>query len=181
MPARYTSTLFVSVLFVVSVAAQVRMTKEDALSQYFPDAVIERRTTFLTQEQVERIQQQARARVESRILTYYVARRNDGVVGTAFFETQTIRTMPATYVAVIDPDSSVRAVEILAFHEPDDYAPPGRWLAQFGGKSHRDDLFLKRGVQNIAGATLTAQALSDGVRRLLTSYEIVIAPTVGKQ
>ena len=162
-------------------SGQVRMTKEDALKQYFPEALIERRTAFLSPEQVEQIQERARARVESRILTYYVARGRDGIVGTAFFETQTIRTMPATYMTVIGPDTCVQAVEILAFHEPADYAPSARWLAQFAGGSADDDLFLKRGVQNIAGATMTAQVLSSGIRRLLTSYEVVVAPALEVQ
>ena len=161
---------------VLPLPAQVRMTKDEALLRYFPDADVKRATAFLSPEQVERIQQQARTRVESRVLTYYTARKNGSLAGTAFFETQTVRTMPVTYLTVIDPDTSVRAVEILAFHEPEDYAPPGRWLAQFAGKTGEDDLFLKRGIQNIAGATMTAQSLSNGIRRLIASYTIVVVP-----
>jgi len=176
---RYAGLLCIfSLVCYPSLPAQVRMTKDEALKQYFPEATIERRTAYLTHEQVNAIQTRANARVESRILTYYVARKAVTLLGTAFFETQTVRTMPATYMIVMDPDTTVRAVEILAFFEPEDYLPPQAWLAQFPGKNPGDNLYLKRGIQNIAGATMTAQALTNGIRRLRASYEIVVAHTL---
>ncbi len=82
--------------------------------------------------------------------------------------------MPETFMAVINPDSTVRAVEILAFYEPEDYLPPKRWIEQFRSKSLNSDLWLKRGVQNIVGATLSAQSVTEGVRRLLSTFEVAI-------
>ncbi len=177
-PVLWATTIVLLTCCIVEVSAQIRMTRDDALEAYFPGAAVERQTAFLTDEEVRRIQQRSQARVDSKVLTYYVARRNGRLTGTAFLETRTVRTMPVTFIAVVAPDSSIRAVEILAFHEPDDYAPPGRWLAQFTGRRLTDDLFLKRGIHTMAGATLTAQVLSDGARRLLASYEVVVAPKV---
>lgn len=151
--------------------SQVLLTKEAALALYFPDVRVERRTAFLTDEQVTRIQAAARARVESKVVTYYVGRGADGVTGYAFFDTHIVRTMPATIMVVINPDSTVRAVELLAFYEPEDYRPPDRWLEQFNGKSLRNDLWLKRGIHTIVGATLSAQSISDAVRVTLATYQ----------
>jgi hypothetical protein len=169
---------FLSILFLIWSAplfGQVYLTKDDALKLYFPDALtVERKTVFLTNQQVEMIQARARARVNSRVLTYYVGKGATGPLGYAFFETQTVRTMPETFLVVINPDSSVRAVELLAFYEPEDYLPPPRWLKLFANKTLRDDLWLKRGVQNIVGATISAQSITDGVRRILATFEIAI-------
>lgn len=171
------SLLFLAVLLTTAgLSGQVRMTREEALALYFPGATIERSTAFLTDGQVDAIQQRARASVESKIVTYYTASEENTPVGTAFLETKTVRTMPATFIVVINPDTTVRSVELLAFHEPEDYMPSRRWLDQFNEAGLRDDLFLKRGVQNIAGATLSARAISDAVRRLLATYAIVVAP-----
>lgn len=164
------------VLAPVLAKAQVRMTREEALKATFSGSVVERKTAFLTDEEVRSIQSEARAKVESKVLTYYVARDGKKLAGVSFFETSVIRSMPATYMVTVDPDSTIRSVEILAFYEPDDYEPPDRWLRQFDGKNASDDLFLKRGIQNISGATLTAQTLSDAARRLLASYIHVVAP-----
>ncbi|MGH2567139.1 MAG: FMN-binding protein [Bacteroidota bacterium] len=158
-----------------SLLGQVYLTRDEALKLYFPEALsVERKTVFLTDRQVDLIQSRARAKVESKVLTYYVGRSAVGVQGYAFFETQTVRTMPETYLVVVDPDSSVRAVEMLAFYEPEDYLPPNRWLGLFSNKTLRDDLWLKRGVQNIVGATISAQSITDGVRRILATFEVAV-------
>ncbi|MEE9187015.1 MAG: FMN-binding protein [Bacteroidota bacterium] len=154
---------------------QVYLTQQEALKLAFPDALsIDRKTLFLTDEQVETIQSSARAKVESKIVTYYVARGSEEVLGYAFFEMQIVRTMPITYMAVVAPDSSLRAVEILAFHEPQDYLPSERWLSQFEEKTFDDDLRVKRGIRNISGATLSAYSIAEGVRRVLATFAAAI-------
>ncbi len=158
--------------------AQVRLTKDEALKLYFPGATIERKTLFLTDGQQGEIQRVAKARVESKIVTYYVARALGRLAGVAFLETQTVRTMPATIMVIVDPDTTVWIVEIMAFYEPTDYLPSERWLGQYRGRSSEDDLFLKRGIQNISGATLSAQTISDGVRRWLAVYIVAVAQEV---
>ncbi len=155
--------------------AQVYLTQEQALRLYFPEpARIDRRTVFLTDRQVDTIRQAAQARVESKIVSYYVGKDGPTVLGYAFFETQTVRTMPATYMVVLRPDGEVRGVEILAFYEPEDYLPPRAWLRLFSGKGGASDLRLKRGIQNVVGATLSAQGLTEGVRRVLSTFAVAI-------
>ena len=155
--------------------AQVFLTKEEALKQYFPDASpVERRVLFLTEPQLEAIQRKAKASLDSKIITYYVAKRDTAVLGYAFLESRTVRTMPAVIMTVLHPDGTVRSVEILAFYEPEDYRPPERWLRHFSGRSGMDDLWLKRGIPAIAGATLSAQSATETVRRTLALFDIVV-------
>lgn len=165
--------MFVLVLSTQSAKAQVYLTKEEALKMYLGES-FERKTIFLTDDQVKAIQHSAKAKVESKILTYYVGKKNTSVTAYAFLETRTVRTMPATYIVVVNPDGSIRAMEMLAFYEPEDYLPPKRWMKTFEKKTVDDDLWLKRGVFNIAGATLSAQAIAESVRRILTTYNLVI-------
>ncbi|MBM4169212.1 MAG: hypothetical protein FJ215_08665 [Ignavibacteria bacterium] len=156
-------------------SAQIYLTRDEALRQYFPPPIeVERKNLFLTDHQVDAVQTKSRSKIPSKIITYYVGHRSGTVTGYAFFETQTVRTMPAVFILVIDPDSSIRALEILAFYEPEDYLPPKRWLDLFHRKQPSSDLWLKRGIQNIVGATLSAQALTDAVRRYLALFEIAI-------
>lgn len=157
-----------------ALGAEVHMTKDAALKLYFPDATIERKTEYLSTEQKKAIKLKARAPVESGVITYYVGKKNNVPIGYAFFESVTVRTKAATYMVVVNPDGTVRGVEILAFYEPDDYKPSTRWLAQFQHKNIQDDLMLRSGIKNIAGATLSAQAFSDAVRRILSIYAIAI-------
>lgn len=176
MKSLVTTLMFLLCLIPVAVSAQVYLTKAEALAQYFPGASsVERKTVFLNDRQVETIQGKARVKVESKIVTYYVGMKQKKPIGYAFFDTHIVRTMPETYMVVVAPDGSVNAVEILAFYEPEDYLPPPRWLEQFRQKTIESDLWLKRGVQNIVGATLSAQALTDGVRKMLAIYETAVS------
>lgn len=172
MMKKFTSLFFF--LFPTLLLGQVYLTKDQALKLYFPNANVERKTVFLTDQQVETIQTQAKSKVESKIITYYVGRGASRAEGYAFFETHVVRTLPETFMVVLGTDGSIHAVEILAFYEPEDYLPPKRWLALFQKKNMQSNLWLKRGVQNIVGATLSAQGITEGVRKVLATFETAI-------
>lgn len=156
--------------------AQVFKTKEDALRQAFPDSVqIERRVLFLTDEQTDAVQKAAKSKLESKIITYYYGTHQDSVAGYAFFQTNVVRTKPETIMTVLNSDGSVRFVEILAFYEPLDYLPTPNWLHQFKQKILSNQLWPKRGIHNITGATLTAQTTTQSVRKTLAIYDLIIS------
>lgn len=160
--------------FTLPLSAQVYMTRDQALELYFPGAHAEKQTLFLNDDQVQAIQQMARAKVPSKIVTYFTCKKEGQITGYAFFDAEVIRTQKAAYMIALDTDGNVRALEILAFYEPEDYLPPKKWMQQFERKDLKDDLWIKRGIPNISGATLSAQALTDAVRRTLALYTISI-------
>jgi Na+-translocating ferredoxin:NAD+ oxidoreductase RnfG subunit len=174
-------TLLFLLLFVVKLSvlsssyAQVFKTKDEALRQAFPEQdSVARKVLFLTTKQVAEIQKLAKAKVESKIVTYYVASKADSVLGYAFFETDIVRTKPATFVVVVNPDGTVKYIEILAFYEPADYLPTNNWLDLFKEKQLNENLWPKRGIHNITGATLTVRALTMGVRKTLAIFEMAV-------
>ncbi len=162
------------------VSAQLLMTQEEALRSAFPNGEsIARHTVFLNDSQVVAIQKLAHAKVESQLLVYYRASLAGNTAGYAFFETVVVRTKPATIMAVINPDSSLREVKILAFYEPQDYLPAPRWLALFRNKFLTERLWPQRDIHHITGATLSVQALTLAARRLLATF-IVAVPRESK-
>ena len=86
-----------------------------------------------------------------------------------------VRTLPEALLIVIAPDGSVRSLRVLAFHEPTEYQPSERWLAQMDGKQLGPDLHLKRAIHTIAGATLSSQAVTRSVRTALALYQVLLA------
>ena len=171
--------MFVSFLFVASnLKAQLMRTQEDALKLAFPTAKVERLTVFLTETQVEQIQKLAHVKLESKLVTYYVGRSGSEIAGFAFFEKNTVRTKEEIFMVVLNPDGSVRFVEMLAFYEPFDYLPTSRWLKLFGGKSLTDGLWPGREIHNITGATLTARAVTLGVRKVLATFKLAVHPEI---
>jgi Na+-translocating ferredoxin:NAD+ oxidoreductase RnfG subunit len=63
---------------------------------------------------------------------------------------------------------------VLAFHEPEDYLPPERWLRQFEEKSLGPGVQLRRDIHGISGATLSSQAVTNAVRLSLALFQLLI-------
>ena len=157
-----------------AVHAKVFYARDEALALAFPTADhVEPRKFFLTRDQHERIEQLARAPVESDMVTVYVGTSNGTVVGYAIFDTHQVRTLPETFLVVLSPDGAVVGTHLLAFYEPPEYMPNERWLRQFDGRRLGDDLAVGRGVAAISGATLTSRAVAAGVRRALAFYAVL--------
>ncbi|OGR89323.1 MAG: hypothetical protein A2992_02775 [Elusimicrobia bacterium RIFCSPLOWO2_01_FULL_59_12] len=155
--------------------ARVFLSQEEALKKAFPDAnVIKRKTLFLDDRQVEKIEAAARARMTSRVITYYQAWEGGRITGTAYFDTQIVRTMPMTFMALVKPDGTLGLVEILSFYEPQDYLPRPAWLRVFAGKALDDKLRLRWEIPSVTGSSLTCQAMTDGVRRLLAVHRVAV-------
>ncbi len=168
------ATAAAGLLAAASLWAKVFVTPEEALKLAFPGAAIERRTAYLTEAQ----QKQARslsgdAEEPSALASYYEATKDGHLVGTAYFDTHVVRTMPETIMVVVDPAAAITRIEVIAFDEPEEYMPRENWYGQFTGKSLDAELTMKRGIRPVAGATLTARATTDAVRRVLALHRVL--------
>ncbi|MGH7151929.1 MAG: FMN-binding protein [Planctomycetota bacterium] len=152
---------------------EVLLTQEEALRLAFPGCGIERGTAFLTKAEVDRARKLAGVEVPGAIAHPYVARKEGKVVGTAYFDAHRVRTLPETLMVVVDPNDRVRRVEVLSFEEPREYLPRGAWYEQFRGRDLDEDLALRRGIPPVAGATLTARATTEAVRRVLALHRVL--------
>ena len=155
--------------------AVVLYAKNEALRLIFPEAdSIEPEAVFLTAEQAARVEELALSRLESQLLTVHVGRKGDETLGYAFLDIHVVRTQPEALFVVLTPQGHVDSVLIVAFHEPLEYMPSERWQAQFPGKSLTPDLQVKRAIAPISGATLSAHAMTDAVRRALAVYQVAL-------
>ena len=108
-----------------------------------------------------------------------MAQSSAGVTGVAFFDRRMVRTLPVTYMAVVNKaGSSIDRVEILSFEEPDDYLPPARWLALYKNHALDKDMAIGRGIPHITGASLTSQAMNDGLRMIFMIYQVAVKETL---
>lgn len=173
--------LLILLVFVApaSAFATVYHSRSEALELAFPSADrIESKTYILNPDQVERIQQSSRGEVESKLVKVYTGMKGDEVLGYAFIDTHTVRTMPEAFMVVLSPNGIVRSLRVLAFYEPREYQPNNRWYAQFEQVSAGQSLRVGGDIHGIAGATLSARATTRGVRRALAFYEILVASEI---
>jgi hypothetical protein len=168
--------LATALLAAVTSSAKVFFTQKEAIAQAFPDALrIDDETFVLSDEQARRVEELARAPMETRLVRIWRGLRDEQVQGYALIDVHTVRTHPEAFLVLLSPEGSVRSVRILAFHEPLDYLPSERWYRQFDGKAQGDALRVGGDLHGIVGATLSAQATAQGVRRALALYRVLIA------
>lgn len=159
-----------------AVFAQVRLTQQEALRVAFPEpATIERRTAFLSEQELESARGRAGfdVEVEQSVVTYYVGWSGDQPLGVAYFDAHRVRTLPEVLMIVVSPESRIRRIEILKFSEPPEYRAPESWLAQFEDEPLTESLNLERSIVNITGATLTSQAVTEAARRVLALHQVI--------
>jgi hypothetical protein len=80
-----------------------------------------------------------------------------------------------TYALGLKADGSVRQVEVMDYRE--NYGAEVRqaeWRAQFIGKTHGAKLKLDDDIKNVSGATLSCRHITEGVKRLLATYDLVL-------
>ena len=149
--------------------------KKEALELAFgKEALIETRSFFLTDAQIAEIEKIARIKLDSKLYTFYVGKRQDVLVGYAAIESHTVRTKPETLMIVLTPVGQLDRIYLLAFHEPPEYRPPERWFAQLYSRP-LVDLELNRGVDGISGATLSSRSALGSARKVLALYQVLIA------
>jgi hypothetical protein len=154
-------------------SGKVLLTLEEALKLAFPDLSIDRRTVYLTEAQMRRARELAGDEPATALVYPYVAFRDGTRVGTAYFDSHLVRSLSETLMIVIDSQGKVVRVEVLAFNEPASYLPRAGWYQQFLGRKLDSRLALDRSIRGITGATLTARATTQAVRRVLAIHQVL--------
>ena len=178
MPSRRLAALALCAAVAAAPAeAKVFYSQQEALALAFPDAErVETRAELLDDAQARAVERLARAELPSRLVRLHTGYRGGLVLGHAIIEQHTVRTQPEAFLVVIAPDGRLRSIRVLAFYEPAEYLPSERWLRQFEGRALDDRLRLEGEIHGIAGATLTARAVTGGIRRALAVYQVLLAP-----
>jgi hypothetical protein len=160
-----------TVIFAGPAFATVYLSLEQAQSLLFPGASFQPASVTLTNEQVKAIERASGVHVLNKQLRawrvstggWFIA---DEVVGKHEF---------IPFALALDDQGAVKGVEILEYREA--YGGQVRdpdWLRQFIGRGSGSKLKLEKDIRNISGATLSCKHVTDGVNRLLATYEIVL-------
>lgn len=166
---------FLPAVAVTDAEARAFHGRKDGLAEVFPQAdSIESERFFLGQEQMAAVAKLSGAELEDGLVTIYVARKGEDVLGYGFLETHTVRTKPETLLIRVSPEGKVERILQMAFYEPLDYVAGEKWLDQFTGKELAPALRVRRDIHGIGGSTLTAYAATQGVRKSLALHKLLV-------
>lgn len=172
MQARFLLIPAAALTITVPAHATVYMSVEQAQQLMFPGETLTAHPLTLSDEQVSKIEDVSDTDVLSKNLKAWKA--SDG---GWFIVDQVVGKHEFIPIAVgIDAHGAVKDIEILEYRESygDEVRNP-KWRAQFTGKTSVAPLKLTDDIQNISGATLSSKHITDGVRRLLVTYDLVLA------
>jgi Na+-translocating ferredoxin:NAD+ oxidoreductase RnfG subunit len=156
---------------VTPACATVYMSVAQAQAALFPGASFTQDFRTLTPEQMQAIEKQSGVNVRNaslqvwRVSTggWFIA---DDVVGKHEF---------IPFALAIDAKGAVSGLEILEYREAYGGEVRGaQWRAQFTGKNAGAGVELGHGIENISGATLSSKHITDGVRRLLVTHDLIL-------
>jgi Na+-translocating ferredoxin:NAD+ oxidoreductase RnfG subunit len=96
------------------------------------------------------------------------AARHDSLLGYATVRDVRGKDQPITFLLAVNEAGEVLDVDILVYREPyGGEVAYESWRRQFRGRTARDSVRVGRPIRNISGATISSNAVTQGVRRAL--------------
>lgn len=125
-------------------------------------------------KQVEQLSGLPARSVQWRVVGAY---KGDALLGYVVLDDVVGKFELISYAVGINPDASVRQVEILTYRESHGgEVRLAAWRRQFVGKTAKGGgLAIGSGIQNISGATLSCTHITDGVRRIAAVAQVALA------
>lgn len=155
--------------------AQHFLSVEQAQAALFPEATrFEPADITLTAEQRQRIAEISEVKVARGELRAIKAYRKEEFLGQILLDHVIGKHLLIDYAVAVTPARVVKQIEILEYRENygGEIAAKG-WRQNFVGRTSKDPLKLKEDIPNISGATYSTLHVTEGVRRLLATLEVV--------
>ena len=150
--------------------AEIYLTEQQAANILFPGVVLKSSWIDLTSDEIKAIQKNSGERVLTpHVRTWWGPNHEVVIIDRVLGKHEYI-----TYAVAISAEGEVKGVEIIEYRET--YGGEIRevgWRKKFVGKTLRDPLKIDKDIPNISGATLSSVHITNGVRRLLHTYEIL--------
>jgi hypothetical protein len=110
-----------------------------------------------------------------RSLRAWRAMQGQALVGYVFVDEVIGKEDFITYAAGIDPGGRLSALEVLAYRESHGgEIRSDAWRRQFAGRQGLDQLRVQTDIKNIAGATLSCEHVTEGVRWLAALWQVAL-------
>lgn len=146
------------------------ISKEEALKLAFPDAAEAKpEKGDVSAATLAKIESVWGKKPDDAKYKVYVGKKASGEVsGYAMFLTRGTKYQPITFMVKLSNTGKIDLVAIVVYREPrgDEVKEP-RFLKQFLGKSKKDKVELNRDITAVAGATVSAEVITMGVKEAL--------------
>ena len=180
-PVARTSIAALALLLMLAapnVFAERYLTATEAQKLCFPAADrFEARVVHFTSEQANAIERQSGVKVRNAGNRVQEAWQGTTLLGVLMIDHVLGKHELIDYAVAVSPAGKVLQIEVLEYRESYGQEIRGaKWREQFKGKSAAARFKLNDDVYNISGATISCRHVTEGVKRVLATYELVVRP-----
>jgi hypothetical protein len=160
------------------VVAADYLTAEEAQRALFPQADHFTEVVLsLSPAQHEQVATLAGAQPPHRSLRAYRALQGEELLGYVFVDEVIGKEDFITYAAAIDAAGRLGPLEVLSYRESHGgEIRNDSWRRQFAGRAGLAQLRVQTDIKNIAGATLSCEHVTQGVRWLMALWRVALQP-----
>ena len=167
---RILASLALTAPMAIQASAETYLTENQAAAVLFPGVRLEPRWIDLSADDIKKISRASGERVSEPHVRFLMGPHQEIVMIDRVIGKHEL----ITYAVGLEPQGQVRGVEIMDYRETYGYQIRNKaWREQFMGKTARDPIQLEKDIKNISGATLSSAHVTNGVRRILQTYEIL--------
>jgi len=131
----------------------------------------------LTPAQRERVAALAGPQPPHRSLRAFRALKGGEFLGYVFVDEVIGKEDFITYAAAIDAAGRLGTLEVMSYRESHGgEIRNAAWRRQFAGRDRLDELTVSADIKNIAGATLSCEHVTQGVRWLMALWQVALRP-----
>lgn len=148
---------------------------EAALKKVFPaaDEILETKVS-LDAEQEKRVRARVGHPLTQTAYTIYIGKHKGSILGYAMVDDEIGKYHPITSIIGVSPQGKVLGVAVMVYRESrGGEVSRRRFLAQYEGKTSRDPIRTRRDIISISGATMSVNAISTQVRKVLAIVDEV--------
>jgi len=170
-PAGTLVTVCLWAFMVVPALALNVSTKEEALRVVFKgsDKIVKKKI-LLSGPQKREIGKLSRQKITEKRIIFYVGMKGGSPTGYALIESQKNRSWSISYLTLLNPDGTVKDVEVLNYEGARIWSVQYEsWLQQFFGKDANSDFTPSA----ITGATVSARTIAQGVNKAAAAYKVI--------
>lgn len=154
---------------------QMFLTKQEALKLAFPGVKkVKKKKVWLTDTQTAAIQNLLGNQIkynERRVTHYFGLDETGKPIGAMTIGNEIGRSYPITFMVVINPDGTVKDVEIMVYREPHGWEVRFEpFMSQFFGRDASDPF---NNINNITGATLSVRSMTKGVKKAVAEFQVI--------
>ena len=164
--------------FAMPAHAERYLTISDAQKLCFPQADrFERQVIRFSKKHSEAIDRKSGIRVMNRGNRISVAYQGTQLLGVLIVDYVMGKHELIDYSVAVSPSGKVLQVEMLEYRESHGTEIRSKkWRSQFTGKTPESRLRLNDDIYNISGATISCRQVTDGIKRVLATYDLVVRP-----